>query len=319
MQPVRVPARRLAAGLAARHRPRDAQPACAPPPPACAAQVEGVRREVGEEVEALLSAVRRKSAELADVEARLTGRLRWGVAMIQARGEAAAKSRAFMWWRWAGLGGGGGGPGGGGGERFRRQASTGGCGCNVLPSQLAGPLAVNKDSRSAGRPQLSEIESADVAAQTQSPPSACCLPRWIASRRRYRRHVEAKLQQRSNLRLAGRALQGWADCAERGAAMQARLRTAVRRMYFVRLSHAFGGGCFLHGRDHVERRLAVRVVQPRAMYVAGSPAGFWQLLQQRDCQRPHASRSMPFHALWWPAHIQKQPVAPSPAAHRSLA
>jgi hypothetical protein len=109
MQPVRVPARRLAAGLAARHRPRDAQPACAPPPPACAAQVEGVRREVGEEVEALLSAVRRKSAELADVEARLTGRLRWGVAMIQARGEAAAKSRAFMWWRWAGLGGGGGG------------------------------------------------------------------------------------------------------------------------------------------------------------------------------------------------------------------
>ncbi len=64
-------------------------------------QVESVRSELGTEVQALLGAIERKSAKLADAEARLTGRLRWGVAMIQAKSEAAAKRRAFMWWRCA--------------------------------------------------------------------------------------------------------------------------------------------------------------------------------------------------------------------------
>lgn len=62
-------------------------------------QVDSVRSELGAEVAALLDAVRQKSAELADTEARLTGRLRWGVALIQAKGEAAAKRQAFMLWR----------------------------------------------------------------------------------------------------------------------------------------------------------------------------------------------------------------------------
>ena len=58
-----------------------------------------MRRELDEEVGALLEAVACKSARLADVEARLTGRLRWGVALIQAKGELNAKRQAFAWWR----------------------------------------------------------------------------------------------------------------------------------------------------------------------------------------------------------------------------
>lgn len=64
-------------------------------------QVESVRSELGAEVQALLGAIERKSAKLAAAEAQLTGRLRWGMAMIQAKSEAAAKRRAFMWWRCA--------------------------------------------------------------------------------------------------------------------------------------------------------------------------------------------------------------------------
>jgi len=60
---------------------------------------------MSEEVEQLLDAVRRKSAKLADAEQRLTGRLRWGVAMIQAKSEASTKRQVFMWWRCGGLGG----------------------------------------------------------------------------------------------------------------------------------------------------------------------------------------------------------------------
>ncbi|KAL4431049.1 hypothetical protein ABPG75_006305 [Micractinium tetrahymenae] len=63
-------------------------------------QVDSVRQELGAEVEQLLEAVRRKSAELARAESRLSARERWGVAIIQARGEAALKRQAFMWWRW---------------------------------------------------------------------------------------------------------------------------------------------------------------------------------------------------------------------------
>lgn len=61
--------------------------------------MESVRAELGAEVQALLDAVARRSAKLADSEARLTGRLRWGVAMIQAKSEMGAKRAAFAWWR----------------------------------------------------------------------------------------------------------------------------------------------------------------------------------------------------------------------------
>jgi hypothetical protein len=53
--------------------------------------------------------------------------------------------------------------------------------------------------------------------------------------------VEAKLQQRSSLRLQGRVLAGWMEWREQQAAVQARLRTAVRRMYLLKLHHAFVG------------------------------------------------------------------------------
>ena len=75
----------------------------------------------------------------------------------------------------------------------------------------------------------------------------CCpFCRWIAARRRYCRHVEAKLQQRSSLRLQSRVLAGWMEWREQQAAVQARLRTAVRRMYLLKLHHAFVGkhSCF---------------------------------------------------------------------------
>ena len=58
-----------------------------------------MRRELDEEVGALLEAVAHKSAALADAEARLTGRLRWGVALIQAKAELGAKRQALAWWR----------------------------------------------------------------------------------------------------------------------------------------------------------------------------------------------------------------------------
>lgn len=58
-----------------------------------------MRQEMSVEVQQLLEAVERKSAKLADANARLTGRLRWGVAMIQAKSEAATKRQVFMWWR----------------------------------------------------------------------------------------------------------------------------------------------------------------------------------------------------------------------------
>ena len=62
-------------------------------------QVDAVRRELDEEVQLLLDAVQRKSAKLADSEARLTSRLRWGVAMIQAKSELNIKRQVLMWFR----------------------------------------------------------------------------------------------------------------------------------------------------------------------------------------------------------------------------
>lgn len=65
--------------------------------------------------------------------------------------------------------------------------------------------------------------------------------RWIAARKKYCRHVEAKLVQRSNLRLQARVLAAWTEWQERQAAVQAALRAAVRRMSFLKLYHAFAG------------------------------------------------------------------------------
>lgn len=47
--------------------------------------------------------------------------------------------------------------------------------------------------------------------------------------------------QRSNLRLQARVLAAWAERQEQKVAMQAALRTAVRRMSFLKLYHAFTG------------------------------------------------------------------------------
>lgn len=58
-----------------------------------------MRREMDEEVSLLLETIARKEARLADSEARLTGRLRWGVAMIQAKSELGVKRQVFAWWR----------------------------------------------------------------------------------------------------------------------------------------------------------------------------------------------------------------------------
>lgn len=53
--------------------------------------------------------------------------------------------------------------------------------------------------------------------------------------------MEAKLAQRSNLRLQARALAAWTERRERQAAVQAALRAVVRRMSFLKLYHAFAG------------------------------------------------------------------------------
>lgn len=82
---------------------------------------------------------------------------------------------------------------------------------------------------------------------THPPPHPRTTPtcRWITARKKYCRHVEAKLVQRSNLRLQARALVAWTEWQEQQAALQAALRAAVRRMSYVKLYHAFAGerGC----------------------------------------------------------------------------
>jgi hypothetical protein len=64
-----------------------------------AAQVEGVRRDVEEEVELLLGALGRKAAALEDAQARLTQRVRWGVALLEARTAAVLARRVLAAWR----------------------------------------------------------------------------------------------------------------------------------------------------------------------------------------------------------------------------
>lgn len=107
-----------------------------PPPHPPTAQVDTIRGEMDEEVTRLLDTIRRKSAKLADTEARLTKRLRWGVAVLQAKNELGIKREVFRWWRWAGLGQAGlgdrqaAGPGGAG------QRANEGLAGSVRPSEL---------------------------------------------------------------------------------------------------------------------------------------------------------------------------------------
>eukprot|EP00887_Chlorella_sp_A99_P005659 scaffold1.g5659.t1 len=124
-------------------------------------QVDAMRREMDEEVTLLLETIERKTARLADAEGRLTGRLRWGVAMIQAKGELAVKRQVLGWWR------------------------------------------------------------------------------WIVGRKRYCRRVEAKLAERANLRLQGRAMEAWVEHVQARGVARSRLRAAVRRMSFLKLHNAF--------------------------------------------------------------------------------
>lgn len=51
------------------------------------------------EVSSLLDAIRRRDGRLAASEAALSARLRWGVAVLQAKGDLSAKRRAFVCWR----------------------------------------------------------------------------------------------------------------------------------------------------------------------------------------------------------------------------
>lgn len=64
-------------------------------------QVDSIRQEMDEEVSHLLETIQRKSAKLEDTTARLTNRLRWGVAVLQAKNELAIKRQAFSAWRCA--------------------------------------------------------------------------------------------------------------------------------------------------------------------------------------------------------------------------
>ena len=64
-----------------------------------AAQVEDVRRDVEVEVELLLAALAKKGAALEDVQSRLTTRLRWGVALLEAKKAAILGRRVLLAWR----------------------------------------------------------------------------------------------------------------------------------------------------------------------------------------------------------------------------
>jgi hypothetical protein len=58
-----------------------------------------MRSEMDGEVSGLLDAIRAKGAKLEDANARLTSRLRWGIAVLQAKNELGIKRQVFAWWR----------------------------------------------------------------------------------------------------------------------------------------------------------------------------------------------------------------------------
>ena len=64
-----------------------------------AEQVQCARRDVQEEIESLLCALNDKSAELADVQERLTRRLRWGAALLEAKKATILGRRVLLSWR----------------------------------------------------------------------------------------------------------------------------------------------------------------------------------------------------------------------------
>ncbi|GAB4817699.1 hypothetical protein N2152v2_004745 [Parachlorella kessleri] len=159
-------------------------------------QVEGMRSEMDGEVSALLEAIAHKSAKLDDANTRLTSRLRWGIAVVQAKKELSLKRQVFAWWR------------------------------------------------------------------------------GIAARKRYCRHVVAKLQQRVDNRLSSRALEAWLDRYQEQKARQQRLWMAVRRMAFMKMHSAFNSW---HIHAAAKRELRHRNQQLDA--AATTHAQRWRLKQ----------------------------------------
>ena len=64
-----------------------------------ATQVSGVRQDIEHEVELLLNALSLKTAALEDVHARLETRVRWGVALLEAKKAAVLGRRVLQAWR----------------------------------------------------------------------------------------------------------------------------------------------------------------------------------------------------------------------------
>lgn len=64
-----------------------------------ATQVEGVRKDVEDEIEQLLAALAKKGAALEDVKTRLTTRLRWGIALLEAKKAAVLGRRVLLAWK----------------------------------------------------------------------------------------------------------------------------------------------------------------------------------------------------------------------------
>jgi hypothetical protein len=62
-------------------------------------QIEAIRSDLESELGTLSDLVVEKDQGLADIEDRLTARVRWGVAMLQRKREAAKGSRILQWWR----------------------------------------------------------------------------------------------------------------------------------------------------------------------------------------------------------------------------
>eukprot|EP00890_Picochlorum_soloecismus_P005654 jgi/Picsp_1/608/NSC_00605-R1_protein len=126
-----------------------------------AEQVQCARRDVQEEIESLLCALNDKSAELADVQDRLTRRLRWGAALLEAKKATILGRRVLLSWK------------------------------------------------------------------------------SISSRTKYCKNAVEKLQKRSQVRAALRALQAWGDRCIEQAERQRKLRVGVRRMAVLKMQRAF--------------------------------------------------------------------------------
>lgn len=63
-------------------------------------QVDTIRGEMDEEITLLLDTIQCKSKKLEDTMARLTARLRWGIAVLQTKNELRVKRQIFNIWRY---------------------------------------------------------------------------------------------------------------------------------------------------------------------------------------------------------------------------